>query len=521
MRAVLVALAAGAALAAAVPALAVDRSLGPGVPKPAVTGTPWTDAEISSLDANVDIALAGSKALRGAHVGIYAIDARDGRVLYERNQDDLFQPASTFKLLVGSAALDKLGPDFRLRTDAYVGGPVSGGEALGPLVLRGGGDVLLDDAAFAGLGAALGAAGISAVHGVGFDEPAGLVPYLPGWTWDDLAWYYAAPVTRLGLNDNQVTLRVTPAAVPGAPVGVTVEPWGTVCAPGAAPCPDDLGFVIRSEATTGPAGAASTLDVTRRMPPTALDEVVLTGALAADAKPERLAIAVPSPPRYAAFAARRALAASGFRVLPELAAPARGGASGAAVSAAASSAAAPVWTHDSEPLRDLLADLWLPSDNLLAEELLRTAGATAPARQGSSEDGIAYEKAWLARLGIDPARLAIADGSGLSAYDRIAPRDLVTILKHDWDGPHRELILDDLPLAGVRGTLASSFTGTAAEKRIFAKTGTLSRASALAGYAANDKHGALIFAFQVDEWVGEGAELRELRGRILAMFVGR
>ena len=103
-------------LACALPALAVDRSLGADVPKPAVTGAPWTEAEIGSLGANVDIALASGKALRGAHVGIYAIDARDGRVLYERNQDDAFQPASTFKLLVGSAALDKLGPDFRFRT---------------------------------------------------------------------------------------------------------------------------------------------------------------------------------------------------------------------------------------------------------------------------------------------------------------------------------------------------------------------------------------------------------------------
>ena len=140
--------------------------------------------------------------------------------------------------------------------------------------------------------------------------------------------------------------------------------------------------------------------------------------------------------------------------------------------------------------------------------------------QGSSAAGIAWEKAWLKGLGVDTDAIAIVDGSGLSAYDRITPRDLVAILKHDWDGPYRELILDDLPIAGVRGTLKSSFVGTPAEKRVFAKTGSVSHVSTLAGFAANGKHGTVIFAFQVDDWIGAGADLRALRARVLAQFVG-
>jgi D-alanyl-D-alanine carboxypeptidase/D-alanyl-D-alanine-endopeptidase (penicillin-binding protein 4) len=129
------------------------------------------------------------------------------------------------------------------------------------------------------------------------------------------------------------------------------------------------------------------------------------------------------------------------------------------------------------------------------------------------------ETAWLKGLGIDTAALAIDDGSGLSTYDRITPHDLVTVLKHDWDGPNRDVVLDALPIAGVRGTLKSAFAGTAAERHVFAKTGSLSHVSTLAGYAANKKHGAVIFAFQVDDWVGQSAALRELRARVLAHFV--
>ena len=167
----------------------------------------------------------------------------------------------------------------------------------------------------------------------------------------------------------------------------------------------------------------------------------------------------------------------------------------------------------------MLGDLWLPSDNILAEQLLRALGAPAGELQGPSEAGIAWEKTWLKKLGVDTAAIAIEDGSGLSTYDRITPHDLVTILKYDWDGPNRELVLDDLPIAGVRGTLTSAYTGTAAEQHVFAKTGTVSHVSTLAGYAANAKHGAVIFAFQVDDWIGEAAALRELRGRVLSHFV--
>jgi D-alanyl-D-alanine carboxypeptidase/D-alanyl-D-alanine-endopeptidase (penicillin-binding protein 4) len=216
---------------------------------------------------------------------------------------------------------------------------------------------------------------------------------------------------------------------------------------------------------------------------------------------------VPYPPRYAAQAAARALRAANFPNLPPTGAT------------AAPRAAAPVWTHDSEPLGDMLADLWLPSDNILAEELLRALGATPPALQGSTADGIAFEKTWLRTLGVDTAAIAISDGSGLSTYDRITPRDLVAVLRHDWDGPNRDLVLDDLPIAGARGTLSSAYVGSAAEKKIFAKTGSVSHVSTLAGYAANTKHGAVIFAFLVDDWVGESAALRGLRGRVLARFV--
>ena len=216
-----------------VPARAVDRTIGAGIPKPVASGTPWTEAEIRALDANVDIALASGKAVRGAHVGIFAIDARDGRVLYERNQDDAFQPASTFKLLVGSAALEKLGPDFRFRTDVIANGDVANGVLQGELVLRGGGDPFLNAKDLDTAAAAVAAAGIArATGGVRIDDAHFEAPgYLPGWNWDDFAYYYAPVVSALTFEENVVHLTIAPGANPGDAATVTAAPVGQVGRP--------------------------------------------------------------------------------------------------------------------------------------------------------------------------------------------------------------------------------------------------------------------------------------------------
>jgi len=506
----LVVLGAVAALACAAPALAVDRGVGADVPKPSPSGAPWSDAEIATLDANLDITLSGAATLRGAHVGIYAIDARDGRVLYERDQDSAFQPASTLKLLVGSAALDKLGPDFRFTTEAVATGPIADGTLQGSLVVRAGGDPFLRDGDFDALAQTLAARGVRAIRdGAGFDleafEPPG---YPPGWSVDDLAQDYAPPVGALAFEENVLHLTVAPGATAGAPAVVTSAPGAFVRPAGEGCVPQFLPEIV-TIATTGSADAKDDVDVRGSLP--GCPEVF--GTVPLGAKPDSVDAAVRFASAYAGAALRAALQRHGIAVrTPPNSSP---------LDVLRAPLDAPVvWTHRSEPLRDVLADTWEPSDNLAAEMLLRELGAVATSGQGTRLGGIAFEKTWLAALGVDPAPLAIEDGSGLSTYDRLTPSALVAVLRHDWDGPQRDLVLDDLPIAGVRGTLRDAFTGTAAEKRVFAKTGTLSHASTLAGYVATASHGTVIFAFLVGDWNGDAAALRDLRGRFLSRLVG-
>src|SRR3984957_4252273 len=125
------------------------------------SGSPWSQAEIGALHAALDRVLS-APALRGAHVGCLAIDTERGTELYSRNADDEFRPASNFKLLVGSAALRYLGPNFRFATTVTADAPPAGATIAGNLYLRGGGDAHLAASDLQAAGTALARAASTA-----------------------------------------------------------------------------------------------------------------------------------------------------------------------------------------------------------------------------------------------------------------------------------------------------------------------------------------------------------------------
>ena len=424
--------------------------------------------------------------LAGAHVGALVIDARTGATIYSQNAAGAFQPASTLKLLVGSAALSLLGPDYAFETAAATDAPIAGGTLAGALYLRGGGDPTLDAQALADAARTLRALAIERVEGEivadasHFNAPA----YPPGWVIDDLPDDYAAPVSGLSYNDNMVALALAPGERAGSPITIVMNPATSA-------------LEVANAATTGPAKSDDTTTLERVGDDP--QRVRVSGSLPADASGAELDAAIPVPALFAAGALRDALRTAGISAngLREGPAPA-----GARV----------VWTHRSAPMRDLLARMWLPSDNLLAESLLEELGANAPHGNADTRElGIAREESWLRTLGIDPQTLTIADGSGLSQYDRATPAALVTVLRSMWLTPQRDTVLAALPVAGERGTLKSSFAQSFLRGQVFAKTGSMSHVRALAGYIVRPGR-TMVFALLVDDWTdassGAGAALR-------------
>lgn len=100
-----------------------------------------------------------------AQTGAFAFDLSTGRVVYALNRTRPLAPASNEKLGVALAALDRLGPGHRIRTEVRGDGALTGSTWQGRLVLKGYGDPTLTTADLRTLASSLRAAGIRRVTG--------------------------------------------------------------------------------------------------------------------------------------------------------------------------------------------------------------------------------------------------------------------------------------------------------------------------------------------------------------------
>lgn len=421
-------------------------------------------------------ALFSSATLAGSHTGALVIDASSAKVVYARHADDAFIPASTIKLIVGSVALDRLGEGFTYTTKLTTDGDA--------LYVEGGGDPLLaqkdvDDAA-----ATVAALDLHAFAGglhADVRRYQNASRYPDGWQIDDLAYDYGAPVSALNFNENVVHLAVTGNANPTDPPTIAFTPD---IAPPCLQTRVDAGitepFLSIAADERGNAGYGL------------WDCTVVNGSFT-PGKTETFDASVLQPELFALQAFQRAFAAHGITVTvpayPAYLTDANGRV---------------LWTHQSPPLSTLLADMWQPSDNFLAESLLDEIGLTGGSNRFDTRgQGIDVETNWLRGIGVDPTTLTIVDGSGMSAYDRVTPRALVAILAHDWNGPHRGTVLAALPMAGKSGTLEDAFKNTPLAGKVIAKTGTSNHTRTLAGYLSTP-HGTYIFALLVNDWMDRG-----------------
>jgi D-alanyl-D-alanine carboxypeptidase/D-alanyl-D-alanine-endopeptidase (penicillin-binding protein 4) len=469
------------------------------VPRPQAGGTPWSDAQIASLRAQLDAALSAST-VSGAHVGFLAVDTMRGTELYARNAGDEFSPASNFKLLVGSAALQTLGSNFVFVTTLSGDSAPKDGTIAGNLYLRGSGDAQLRAADLRAAALALLRSGVRRIGGAVITDAShdDGRRYAPGWSWDDIPYEYAAVVSALELEQGVVHVYISPGAAPGERVALRVEPASDA-------------FRIENAAITGAENSADTTDVER--PWTLPTTIRIVGSYPAGAlKSDDLEPSVPDPQAYAGDVLLHALTDAGITV------------SGGSRSGITPASAVTLWRHQSAAMPQLLADFWLPSNNLMGELFLKELGAARAGEPGSYAGGAKAEADYLRSIGADPATVSIADGSGLSVYDRITPRDLVTILQNDWNGAQRDTVVDALPLAGVRGTLQTAFKGTPLENEVFAKTGTARHVRALSGYLQTSLHGPVTFSLLVNDWLGDDEPeetIRRFEASLLLPFVAQ
>ena len=77
-------------------------------------------------------------------LGVSAINLESGEVIYERNHNQSFAPASILKVFTALYALETLGPNFRYSTRVLADGSIKNGHLSGNLYLVGSGDPMLN-----------------------------------------------------------------------------------------------------------------------------------------------------------------------------------------------------------------------------------------------------------------------------------------------------------------------------------------------------------------------------------------
>lgn len=189
---------------------------------------------------------------------------------------------------------------------------------------------------------------------------------------------------------------------------------------------------------------------------------------------------VKDPSLYAASTLTRQLRAAGIRVVHG---PAHGVVPGTATLA---------YTERSAPLSRVLAAMNKPSDNFLAEELLKGLGAGFGAG-GSTVAGAVVAKRHLKGMGLTRG-FRIRDGSGLSYQDKLSARAVLRILGTMAKRTDFAVFRRSLSVAGVDGTLRHRMRGTPAAGNVRAKTGTLNAASSLSGYVTTANRHTLTFS---------------------------
>ena len=398
----------------------------------------------------------------------FALDAPGERLAWQAER--AMPPASTMKSLTGIVALDRLGANWRGRTELLAEGRLQDGVLEGALVLRGGADATLDWNALHGLLRQAREAGLRELRGgVRIDrnrfkparEDVGAAPF------DEAPEFpYNTRPDALNLNGGELTLRLTGSA-------------------------SDV------QARWAPAWSGLTVDAGAMRPVerrcTDWEDGWQTPSVRADAAGVRATLAGEFPrdcqvAQNLNLIDRQQLAAQAIRQQwQELG----GQLAGEIVEGRAAAEARVIAVHQAPPLAEWLRGAMKRSDNPLTRLLYLELGAAHPQAGGFASTRAAADaalRAWLREHGIDDRALVTDNGSGLSRSERLSPALLAGALQVAAGKPWAPELESALPLAGRDGTLARRLKGTPAEARARLKTGTLRDAVGLAGYLLDGRN---------------------------------
>ena len=173
-----------------------------------------------------------------------------------------------------------------------------------------------------------------------------------------------------------------------------------------------------------------------------------------------------------------------------------------------------LYTYESPTLEEIVFYTNKHSDNGLAEAIMRMVGFQKYGDQSASSGKEAVID-HLTNIGFDLKGLNYIDGSGLSHSNTVTPIAQVKFLASRMNENYFKDYFESLPVAGQSGTLRHMFLNSEANGQIFAKTGTLNKVKALAGYIKTKSGKTLTFSLLVNDYAGSVAQVKEKMEQLL------
>lgn len=370
-----------------------------------------------------------------------------------------YPPASTLKLVTALAAKLELGDDFHYTTNiarsnkdvviSFSGDPTLQREHLKSLLYQYAksqsktikGNLYLDNSTFTGYQRAV------------------------GWPWDILGVCYSAPSSAMTLDSNCAQASIytkdngsTRVYIPAHyPIDVTTTA-ATVTRSGQKATQCDL------ELITTPDNAYK-----------------LSGCLVERKKPLPLKFAIQNPELYTYQVVTSLLEELKIQVKGDVIVGKKD----------KSGKTTLVASHNSEKLPELLDTMLNKSDNLIADNLTKTLGATFYVQPGSFNNGTeAIKQILLTKANIDLSKAQLVDGSGLSRNNRMRSQTMAQVLLYILDNDKQLNLIEAMPTSGTDGTLKyrQSMRKAPIQGSIIAKSGSLYGSYNMAGFGL-DKAG--------------------------------
>ncbi len=454
--------------------------------------------------------LKSDKDLKNAAISFLAIEIKTGKTIAALNPDMGMIPASTQKLFTTATVLELVGPDYRFKTKIQYSGTIDTltKELNGNIIIKGGGDPTLGSKYFykgkqfdfiKNIISAIKNLGIKQITGSVITD-ASIYPYVPAspkWLWEEVGNYYAVAAGGIAVYDNLYELHFKSPAEADKPTKI-IKIYPQI--PNLTIQNQVLSSNIRSDQAYI-YGAPYTYErIVRGTIPKNKSNFIVKGAM-------------PDPAYFLSQKIQQQLDSAGIHCQK----PATSIRSIKLNKQKLPDKAVTFKIIYSPKLIDIINLTNKKSNNLYAEHLLNLTAQKRNLKDKSQSASAQEIKYFWLQKGMDIAGLHIVDGSGLSRLNSISAKQFVFLLKYmKTRSKYSQAFINTLPVAGQSGTLKYFGRNTILSGNMTAKSGSVERVRAFAGYLKTKSGKEIAFSINIANY---NCSYRSLKQKITNLLI--